>query len=292
MARVGYDRGVNAPLSITTADAAGVATIVDWAAAEGWNPGLHDAAAFHAADPGGFLLGSIDGEPVGAISVVSFGPAFCFLGLYIVRPEWRGRGHGLAMWRAGIALAGQRTIGLDGVVERQGDYAQSGFTLVRRNVRYGGTGGGVPDGGRGVVVVALTDVNRAAILDYDAGIFPARRERFLDAWLGMPGSHGLAALRDGDLVAFGVARQCRVGVKVGPLFADDEATAQALFAGFSAWTGDQPIFLDVPEPNAAARRLAERHEMSPVFETARMYRGEAPAEPVERIFGVTTFELG
>ena len=108
----------------------------------------------------------------------------------------------------------------------------------------------------------------------------------------MPDSHGLAALRDGDLVGYGVARPCRVGVKVGPLFADDEATAEALFAGLSAWTGDQPIFLDVPEPNAAARRLAERHGMSPVFETARMYAGEAPDEPVDRIFGVTTFELG
>ena len=281
---------MNAPLSITTADAAGVATIVDWAAAEGWNPGLHDPAAFHAADPDGFLLGSIDGEPVGAISVVRYGASFCFLGLYIVRPEWRGQGHGLAMWRAGIELAGPRTIGLDGVVEHQGDYARSGFALVRRNVRYGGVGGARRDGD--ALVVPLRDVGRAAVLDYDAGIFPARRERFLDAWLGMPDSHGLAALRDGAVVGYGVARPCREGVKVGPLFADDATTAEAIFEGLSAWTGDQPIFLDVPEPNTAARGLAERHGLSPVFETARMYAGEAPDEPVERIFGVTTFELG
>ena len=281
---------MNASLSITTADAAGVATIVDWAAAEGWNPGLHDADAFHAADPDGFLLGSIDGDPVGAISVVRYGSAFCFLGLYIVRPAWRGRGHGLAMWRAGIERAGHRTIGLDGVVEHQGDYARSGFALVRRNVRFGGTGGGVR--GADATVVPLEDVDRAAVLAYDAGIFPARRKRFLDTWLAMPDSHGLAALRDGELVGYGVARRCRVGVKVGPIFAVGEATAEALFAGLSEWTGDQPIFLDVPEPNAAARRLAERHGLSPVLETARMYAGEAPDEPVDRIFGVTTFELG
>jgi hypothetical protein len=29
-----------------------------------------------------------------------------------------------------------------------------------------------------------------------------------------------------------------------------------------------------------------------VFETARMYTGQPPPEPVNRIFGVTTFELG
>ena len=40
---------------------------IAWAAAEGWNPGLHDAAAFHAADAEGFLIGELDGEPVATI---------------------------------------------------------------------------------------------------------------------------------------------------------------------------------------------------------------------------------
>ena len=285
-----YDPGMPGTLTIATADAAGVATIVDWAATEGWNPGIGDAAAFHAADPDGFLLGSIDGEQVGAISVVSYDESYCFLGLYIVRPEWRGQGHGLAMWRAGIELAGSRTIGLDGVVQHQADYARSGFALVRRNIRYGGMGRGeAPAGPR---LVPLDRVDPEAIVDYDAGVFPARRERFLATWLRMPDSSGLAAVQDGSLRGYGLARPCRVGVKIGPLFADDEATAEALFAGLAAWTGEQAIFLDVPEPNGAARRLAERHGLIPVFETARMYRGDVPDEPVERIFGVTTFELG
>jgi hypothetical protein len=36
-----------------------VALAVDWAAQEGWNPGLHDAASFHAADPKGFFVGEL-----------------------------------------------------------------------------------------------------------------------------------------------------------------------------------------------------------------------------------------
>ena len=276
-------------LTIGTADLAGVETIIDWAAAEGWNPGLHDAAAFQATDPEGFLLGSIDGDPIGAISAVRYGPDFAFLGLYIVRPEFRGRGHGLAMWRAGMELAGAAsTIGLDGVVERQGDYARSGFVLVRRNIRYGGTGGGSASRG----LVALDSVDAATIRAYDATVFPVARQAFLDAWLGMPGIHGVAAVHDGEVAGYGVARPCRSGVKVGPLFADDVDVAGAILAGLSAWAGEQPIFLDVPEPNDAARGLAERHGMTPVFETARMYSGPAPDEPIERIFGVTTFELG
>jgi len=275
-------------MSIAVADATGVETLVDWAAAEGWNPGRSDAAAFRAADADGFLLGTIDGEPVGAISVVRYDPTFAFLGLYIVRPEWRGRGHGLEMWHAGMALAGDRTIGLDGVVDHQADYARSGFVLMRRNIRHGGVGGGeAPEG-----LVSLDAVDRKMLVGYDAGIFPVPRPRFLDGWLAMAGISALGVVRDGALVGYGVARPCRVGVKIGPLFADDEATAERLFIGLSAWTGDRPLFLDVPETNDAARRLAERHGMAPTFETARMYAGVAPGEPVERIFGVTTFELG
>ena len=36
---------------------------VAWAGNEGWNPGLHDADPFYAADPNGFFIAEINGEP-------------------------------------------------------------------------------------------------------------------------------------------------------------------------------------------------------------------------------------
>src|SRR5947209_18605301 len=115
-----------------------VALAVDWAAQEGWNPGLADAACFAAVDPAGFLVGEHQGTPAATISVVNYDDAFAFLGFYIVRPDLRGRGFGLRLWQAGIAHAGARTIGLDGVVAQQGNYLKSGFALTCNNVRYGG----------------------------------------------------------------------------------------------------------------------------------------------------------
>ena len=53
-----------------------------------------------------------------------------------------------------------------------------------------------------------------------------------------------------------------------------------------------PLFLDVPEPNAAAVALAQAAGMAPVFETARMYTRPPPPVRAERVFGVTSFELG
>ena len=58
---------------------------VEWAAAEGWNPGLHDADPFFAADPDGFLIGLLDGEPIGCISAVGYQENFGFIGFYIVK---------------------------------------------------------------------------------------------------------------------------------------------------------------------------------------------------------------
>ncbi|MEU1159130.1 GNAT family N-acetyltransferase, partial [Streptomyces sp. NPDC005918] len=113
--------------------------VTGWAADEGWNPGLTDTPSFFAQDPDGFFLGRVDGEPVSAISVVNYGDAYAFLGCYLVRPDLRGRGHGLATWRAGLAHAGARTVGLDGVPAQQDNYRRSGFAWKHGTQRYIGT---------------------------------------------------------------------------------------------------------------------------------------------------------
>src|SRR5271169_5231597 len=105
---------MNDQLTIRVMDPGEIAIAGDWAAAEGWNPGLADAACFATVDPNGFYIGALGGAPASTISVVNYDDRFAFLGFYIVRPDLRGRGYGLRTWGAGIAHAGPRTIGLDG----------------------------------------------------------------------------------------------------------------------------------------------------------------------------------
>lgn len=262
--------------------------MVDWAADEGWNPGLHDADCFHAADPDGFFVGLLDGEPIASISGVAYDDGFGFLGFYIVRPEHRGKGYGLAIWNACMDYLGGRNVGLDGVVAQQHNYRKSGYALAYSNVRYEGVGAAAAADD----VVALSSVPFDRIAAYDRACFPARRDRFLRCWLAMPDSTGHAVLRDGALAGYGVRRRCRAGHKIGPLFADDDAVAETLFTALAGRIADEPVFLDIPETNTAARSLVERHAMRPVFETARMYTEKAPEIALGRVFGVTTFELG
>ena len=109
---------------------------IDLASREGWNPGIHDAECFFAADPSGFLIGELLGEPVGCISAVSYAGRYGFVGLYIVRPGFRGRGYGMRLWESAMARLRGHNVGLDGVVAQQGNYARSGFRFAYRNVRY------------------------------------------------------------------------------------------------------------------------------------------------------------
>jgi hypothetical protein len=267
-----------------------IAIAVDWAAAEGWNPGLADAACFATVDPGGFLIGELDGEPAATISCVNYDAHFSFLGFYIVRKDLRGQGHGLRIWNAAVAHAGGRVIGLDGVVAQQKNYRKSGFNLAYANVRYGGTPA-VPDAPR-TGIITLADVPLAAVEADDATVFPAARSAFLRAWIGAPGHVGRALVRDGRLAAWGLIRPCRTGSKIGPLVADGRAAAEAVLAALLAAAGSGEIYLDVPSVNRDAVALAEALGLAPVFETARMYTGAIPPLRVERMFGVTTFELG
>jgi ribosomal protein S18 acetylase RimI-like enzyme len=268
---------------------------IELAAREGWNPGLHDAHCFAEADPNGFLIAEVDGKLAGCLSAVSYDGRFGFIGLYIVVPELRGRGIGWRMWTQGMQRLAGHLVGLDGVVAQQDNYRKSGFELAWRNVRYAGTarhGESSMDAGA-AIVVPLADVDFRAVCADDRRVFSAPRERFLRAWVGTPDAAALACVDGGRLAGWGVIRRCREGHKIGPLVADTKAVASLLYSTLCGRVPDgDAVYLDVPLPNAEAVALAESYGMRGVFETARMYTGAAPKYELERVFGVTSFELG
>lgn len=275
-----------ASASIRTLSFADVETLVGWAEGEGWNPGLNDAAAFYAADPQGFLGAFVDGEMAAGISAVDYG-GFGFVGLYICRPELRGRGYGRAVWDAGMARLSGVTAGLDGVPAQQANYRAMGFAPAYRTFRFSGRlqAAPAPDGLRPVEADLLP-----ALLDFDRRFFPAARPAFLECWIAAP-HVALAHVGEDGILGYGVARRCGDGFKVGPLFATGEASAAALLA---ALTSRMPgtAHIDVPEDKSGFARLLLSAGFSRGFETARMYRGAAPDFDLSGVFGVSTLELG
>ena len=276
------------------------ATVLDkvhipWMREAGWNPGRHDCETYICADPQGFLVGELDGQPIACVSGVRYDDSFGFMGCYLVQEAFRGRGYGLAIHEAARARLKGCTQGGDGVLANVEKYKQIGRAYAYRNARYEGRKQ-TTDWRRGAAMVDLREVNLPLIEELDRACFPAPRRSFLAAWINQPEAHGLAiAEPDGrpSLRGYGVIRQCFMGWKIGPLFARDPETAEAIFCGLIERipTGDAFV-LDVAEPNCKALDLVRRYSMSEVFATARMYTGPFPKVNLDWIYGVTTFELG
>ena len=276
---------------IGTASAADVMLMAEWAAVENWNPGLTDARAFVVADPRGFLLGRLDGEPVTCISVVRYGKTFGFLGMYIVRSDARGRGLGYRTWQAGMARLTGRTVALDGVVAQQDNYRRSGFDLAWTNVRFEGPAPDV-EAPPGVRIVDARGIPFDQLAAYDRRFFGAPRDAFLAAWISETARSARVAVRDGDIVGFAVLRDAHAASRVGPLFAADGSIALALVSSLARDRAAATVAVDVPGVNEPALAWAEAAGWTPSFETARMYAGQPPEIDGSGLFGITSLELG
>lgn len=277
------------PFTVRPARPDEVALFRAWADAEGWNPGRHDGPCFFAADPGGMLLGELAGVPVASISCVRYDDGYGFLGFYIVRPEYRGRGFGLRLWTAGFARFGGRNVGLDGVMAQVPNYERSGFRTAYHHVRHGGMLAGKSSPG----LVRLDGVPFDDVLVYDRACFPGPRAEFLRLWIAQPEGATLGLVREGRLAGYAVARRASDGFRVGPLFADDDPAAEALLLGLAGEVGG-PVYVDVPDPagHPTAGRLAKGLGLVEGFRCARMYTRGRPAVAGAKVYGVTSLELG
>jgi len=264
---------------------------ISWAANEGWNPGLYDGDTYFSTDPKGFFMGFLDGQPISSISAVAYNNNFGFLGFYIVKSKYRNKGYGFKLWNEALKHLPTQNIGLDGVIAQQENYKKSGFVPAYRNIRYEGTG--IETLISDPNLVSMSEINFDKLLSYDNSIFPTSRPIFLKSWIQQPNSLAIGYVKDSVIMGYGMVRPCQTGFKVGPLFADSKDIANVIFQKLQNFVGKQNrIYLDVPEINKDAMELTKSNVMKPMFETTRMYTKGIPNTPVNKVFGVTTFELG
>lgn len=274
---------------MSTMSAHDLAMVLDWAAEEGWNPGLADAPAFHAADPAGFFLSRVNGIAVAAISVVNLNEEQAFLGLYLCRPDWRGRGLGLALWHHALAHAGDRTVGLDGVPAQEANYCAFGFVRTGASLRHEGRW---PAAAHPAIRNATPD-DLPALIALDTAAGGLARPGFLRPWLtGAPGLRATRVLATGgSALGFATWRACGTGTKIGPVIAPDTDAALALIADIAALRPEGPLIVDVPEANTPLRGALTGAGFTVPFSTARMYRG-APPTTTPALQAIATMELG
>jgi GNAT superfamily N-acetyltransferase len=288
-------------------------TTLKWTEAEGWNPGRHDADIFWATDPSGFLVAEVNGQVVGTGAVVRYEPNTFFLGLFMVRPDFRGQGFGrqsFDYWskyvQGRLATAGDRSpvVAMDGVVAMQPFYKSKGFELSHQQTRFSLV---VDDSIQNAskidnasqpspTLVKLSDLPYGLVEKFDRLHFGALRTSFLQRWIVPKEGTALALVdSDGSILGTGVIRRAHKGWRIGPLFAAEPDVAQSLLLGLCSGAGvkcGDLVYLDVPEVNEEAMKLVSLLAMKREFTCGRMYFGLKPELPWQQIYGISTFELG
>lgn len=281
-------------LTLQRLDLQGVQTLIKWAEEEGWNPGPYDAEVFYETDREGFCGYYHNKELIAGGSIVSYSGELGFMGLFIVKPEYRSFGIGRQLWHQRrdsllSRLKDGAPIGMDGVVAMQPFYAAGGFQTAFRDERYVRTGTAFKVHDH-IAPVLEKDVEN--ILAYDTTCFGYARPQFMTPWLHLPGNITFQYVAEEKLKGFAVVRKLISGYKVGPLFADNGTIAEELYkACLNAVKGEQ-LYIDIPVVNEDAVRLMNNYDAACIFECARMYYGAPPAIDMTKVFGITSFELG
>jgi GNAT superfamily N-acetyltransferase len=275
-------------------DLDGLKTLVKWAEKEGWNPGYYDADIFWATDPEGFYGYYHDGDLIAGGSIVSYNNEFGFMGFFIVKPEYRACGIGRKLWymRRDTLLSRLNdgaSIGMDGVVAMQPFYKKGGFEIAFKDERYEKTG---LEFLLDKNISPIVDVDVESILVYDKQCFGFSRPQFIKPWLKLPNNKTFKYIEHEKLKGYAIVRKAKIGYKICPLFADNEKIAEELYKAALNSVVGEPLYLDIPVINQAVIHLTKKYNMKYIFECARMYYGKAPIVEIDKIFGITTFELG
>lgn len=277
-----------------------IAAVTDWARQEGFAPGRGDLAIYRHTDRQGIWVGWLGGERIGCITGVRYNAAYGFLGLYLVRPAWRGRGYGLQLWEHALEhLADLPCVGLEAAPDRVDDYARWGFAPASPTTRWQGISDGTIPAAAAAAAWQLLEgeaIPERAVQCFDAQREPSPRPHFLSQWLHHPAGTVLALIdAAGDCHGFGRIRPCLLergeGWRIGPLMAETPEAADRLLRGL-LHRHPGVVLIDAPGANGAAVPLLERLQFRPVGTTLRMYRGEAPAASLRDVYGLACLELG
>lgn len=233
-----------APIEALTAlDADTLAMLDALVAASGWNQTADDWALF--AEQGKVrVMRAEDGRIVASGATLPMADHATWIGMILVLPEMRGAGLGRAMFKRclqAVQDAGRAAM-LDATPAGEALYLKFGFAPLWRLTRWRRE---AVDSQRPAASIANAHDDTAADLDgflaLDAEALGFARAAVMGHLLHRNGSR---LAHRGD--AFGVLRAGRSAQHIGPLLAQNEASANALL-GELVGNITQPILIDVPD---------------------------------------------
>ena len=253
--------------------------------AAGWNQNDEDWANVLALEPEGCWVGERQGEVVASTTAVCYGRDLAWIGMVLVKPEFRGRGLARGLmehcldW---LEARGVRQVKLDATSMGRPLYEKLGFRDERMIERWFCAGGG-----RASVPASHLPLDPIASLDRES--FGADRTRLMARLLEVfPGQGAWEA--DG----FVLGRPGSNSYFMGPCAAREPEAARRLISALVERTSASSFFWDLFPDVPAALEVARSLGFERQRELVRMsLRPEAePAGRPEQVFAGAGFEYG
>jgi GNAT superfamily N-acetyltransferase len=261
----------------------------------GWNQVAADWEIFRAL--GTVYAARAGGRVVATAATLPYGE-FAWISMVLVTGEQRRRGLGTRLLKRCIAAlndAGRVPV-LDATPDGRPLYRALGFEeawgfhrLGRREVQPVPAGLPLPGG---ATIRPIADADWGGICAYDAAVFGADRGALLQHLRGRLPAAERVVYRGDRIAGFMLGRDGRSAAQIGPLVAEDDATAQALLAR-AIPAIDSPVYIDLADIKTEIRGWLARCGFAAQRPLTRMlYRRATSFDDTARTFAVVGPEFG
>jgi GNAT superfamily N-acetyltransferase len=221
-------------------------------------------------------------------------PRYAWISMILVTPDWRRQGLATRLMRDCIDVLQKRGLvpALDASPEGRQVYLRLGFRDAGTSTRLVGDLSREPMPADGIATTTIDAADLAEITAYDARSSGTDRSALLGHLRQRLPAAALVARRNGRVTGFVMARLGRMSAQIGPLVADDDATAIGLLARAGASAGG-PICLDLFDQRTAVRQWLDARGFVPVTRFIRMVLGPEAIFPADhRTYVIAGPELG
>lgn len=246
-------------------------------ASVGWNQTRSDWLRFLAAAPDGCFVAELEGVPVGTATTIRYGRDLAWIGMVLVRPEYRRRGVGRALLGRclqALQSAEVRRVRLDATPLGRPVYERLGFRAEFDLTRWERAGSSLT-GQRGFQDPPHRWSRWGAghsqwVGTLDRRAFGAWRGDFLTL-LGAASECGwVVSDADGQCAGYGLMRAGARARYLGPVVAADPRVGLLLVQALLAEAGGGSVFWDLPGFHADLARWAEAQGFRPQRTLTRM----------------------
>jgi ribosomal protein S18 acetylase RimI-like enzyme len=238
----------------------------------GWNQTDRDWRRLFDSAPDGCFLAEIDGQPAGTATAISYGVELAWIGMILVRPEYRRRGIATRLMDHCLAWLTEqmkvRCVKLDATPDGRKVYEKLGFQDEFELTRWEGRSTPGYEGEH-------SEFDGVTHRDMDRKAFGADRLSFLkrlanESRRTLVNAGGFGMLRDGSNADY-----------LGPIVSREEKSGCTIVRSLLQGPEIGPVFWDIPSDNAPAVHLARELGFRRQRPLTRMWTGQqnAPGDP-------------